>query len=172
MGVLIVSACVLQPQHIIVDSYEQAALMFVPVFGRWAVGLFAASLGVGCFGAAVEITLNAGYIFGQIFGWTWGANRSRADAAKFSTAFTAVLALALAIGLIGFDPLRLTLLSVAFTVVVMPFVVLPFLVLMNDDRIVKAHTSGPIGNVTLAALTLLAGAFAIVVIPLEILGGG
>jgi len=32
----------------------------VPVYGRWAVLLFALSLGVGCFGAAVEIALNAG----------------------------------------------------------------------------------------------------------------
>ena len=35
--------------------------------------------------------------------------------------------------LTGFDPLRLTLISVAFTVVVLPFIVLPFLVLMNDE---------------------------------------
>jgi Mn2+/Fe2+ NRAMP family transporter len=162
----------MQPHHIIIDSYEQAALMFVPVFGRWAVALFAASLGVGCFGAAVEITLNAGYVFAQIFGWTWGADRPRPDAARFTAAFTIVLLVAVAIGLIGFDPLRLTLLSVAFTVVIMPFVILPFLVLMNDKKVVKDHTSGPIANVILAALTILAGLFALVVIPLEILGGG
>jgi Mn2+/Fe2+ NRAMP family transporter len=172
MGVLVTSAAVLAPRHIMVDTYEQAALMFVPVFGRWAVTLFAASLGVGCLGAAVEITLNAGYVTAQVFGWPWGANRPRADAARFTGAFTVVLALAMAVAAIGFDPLRLTLLSVAFTVVVMPFVVLPFLVLMNDPQYVKKHTSGAIGNACLAALTILAGLFALAVIPLEILGGG
>jgi Mn2+/Fe2+ NRAMP family transporter len=172
MGVLITSAAVLAPRHIIVDTYEQAALMFIPVFGRWAVTLFAASLGVGCLGAAVEITLNAGYTSAQVFGWPWGANRPRADAARFTGAFTIVLLLALGVALLGFDPLRLTLLSVAFTVVVMPFVVLPFLVLMNDETCVKGHKSGAIGNGCLAVCTVVAGLFALAVIPLEILGGG
>jgi Mn2+/Fe2+ NRAMP family transporter len=171
MGVLVTSAMVLGPKQIIVDSYEQAALMFVPVFHHWAVPVFALALGIGCFGAAVEITLNSGYVFAQVFGWAWGANKPRRDAARFTSAFTFVLLAAVAVALIGFDPLRLTLLSVALTVVIMPFIVLPFLVLMNDEKYVKEHTSGAIGNGFLAVLTLLAAVLAAVVIPLEILGG-
>jgi Mn2+/Fe2+ NRAMP family transporter len=171
MGVLVTSAMVLQPRHIIVDSYDQAALMFVPVFGRWAIMLFAAALGIGCFGAAVELTLNAGYTFSQAFGWSWGANKPRRDAARFTSAFTFVLLAALAVALIGFDPLRLTMLSVALTVVIMPAVVLPFLVLMNDEKYVKKHTSGAIGNALLAAVTMLGGLLALVVVPLEFVGG-
>jgi hypothetical protein len=49
--------------------------------------------------------------------------------------------------------------------------VLPFLVLMNDEKYVKQHTSGVIGNGFLALLTLLAGLLALVVIPLEVMGG-
>lgn len=171
MGVLVTSAMVLEPRNIIVDSYEQAALMFVPAFGRWAIGLFALCLGIGCLGAALEITLNAGYLLAQVFGWQWGANKPRREEARFTTAFTFILLMALAIGVIGFDPLRLTMICVALTVVVMPLIVLPFLVLMNDKRYVKEHTSGPIGNGFLAALTILAGLLALVVIPLEIIGG-
>jgi Mn2+/Fe2+ NRAMP family transporter len=170
MGVLVTAALVLGPQHIEVDSYEQAALMFVPVFGRWGVVLFAASLWIGCLGAAVEISLNGGYLLAQGFGWSWGANRKRRDAARFSTAFTGVLVLALAIAAVGIDPLRLTLMSVALTVVIMPLVVLPFLVLMNDDRLVKGHTSSALGNGVLAAVIVLGAVFALVVIPLEIMG--
>jgi Mn2+/Fe2+ NRAMP family transporter len=171
MGVLVTSAMVLGPKHILVESYEQAALMFVPVFRQWAIPLFAAALGIGCFGAAVELSLNAGYLFAQVFGWSWGANRPRRDAVRFSAAFTIVLVVSVCVGLIGFDPLRLTLLCVALTVVIMPFVVLPFLALMNDPTYVKDHQSGPIGNGLLAALTLLGGLLALVVIPLEIFGG-
>ena len=171
MGVLVTSALVLGPKHILADSYEQTALMFVPVFHRWAVPLFAASLGIGCFGAAVELSLNAGYVFAQVFGWSWGANRPRRDSARFSAAFTFVLGASLLVDLIGFDPLRLTLLSVALTVVIMPFVVLPFLALMNDPVYVKSHRSGPIGNGALAVLTVLGGLMALVVIPLEVFGG-
>jgi Mn2+/Fe2+ NRAMP family transporter len=171
MGVLVTSAIVLAPQGIIVDSYSQASLMFVPTFGKWAVALFAMALGVGCFGAAVEIALNAGYVAAQVGGWSWGANRSRREAARFTAAFTVVLVVAVIVGLTGIDPLQLTLLSVAFTVVIMPAVVLPFLVLMNDKTYVKTHTSGAIGNGVLAVLTVVGALLAIVVIPLELIGG-
>jgi Mn2+/Fe2+ NRAMP family transporter len=79
--------------------------------------------------------------------------------------------MALAVALIGFDPLRLTMLSVALTVVIMPLVVLPFLVLMNDQKYVKEHTSGVIANGVLAMLTIVGGILAVVVIPLEMFGG-
>jgi hypothetical protein len=65
----------------------------------------------------------------------------------------------------------MTLVSLAMTVMIMPFVVLPFLVLMNDQRLVERHTSGPIGNVLLAALVVLGAVFAVIVVPLEMFGG-
>jgi Mn2+/Fe2+ NRAMP family transporter len=171
MGVLVTAALTLAPRHIRVDSYEQAALMFVPAFGRWGITLFALALGVGCLGAAVEIALNAGYLLAQAFNWTWGVEKKRADTARFSAAFTGVLIVGAAVALTGFDPLRITLVSLAMTVMIMPLVVLPFLVLMNDARFVKDHRSGPIGNVVLAALAILGALFAVVVVPLELFGG-
>jgi Mn2+/Fe2+ NRAMP family transporter len=171
MGCLVTAAIILGPQHVKVDSYEQAARMFVPIFGQWGVTLFALSLGIGCFGAAVEITLNAGYVLGQAFGWTWGIEKRRREVARFVTAFSIVLLLGVSLAVIGFDPLQVTLISVALTVVIMPIIVLPFLVLMNEKDYVKGHTSGPIGNGLLAVLTILGAIMALVVIPLEIIGG-
>jgi len=171
MGVLVTAAVVLAPPQIQVNSYEQAALMFVPAFGRWAVGLFAAALGIGCFGAAVEIALNGGYVVAQVLGWRWGADKSRSDARGFSAAMTAMVVIASAIALLGFDPLQVTMICVALTVVVMPAVVLPFLVLMNDPAYVGRHTSGIIGNGFLAIITVAGAAMALVVIPLEMFGG-
>lgn len=171
MGVLVTAAVVLGPLQLRVDSYEQAALMFVPVFGHWAVTLFACALGVGCFGAAIELTLNAGYVLSQSFGWRWGIDKERRDAARFCGAFTLVLLLSVFISLLGFDPLRTTLISVALTVVIMPLIVLPFLVLMNDEEYVQEHKAGPLANGFLAVLTIVGALMALVVIPLEILGG-
>jgi Mn2+/Fe2+ NRAMP family transporter len=171
MAILVTSAIVLGPLHIRVDSFEQAALMLVPAFKTWAIGLFAASLGIGCFGAALEITLNSGYLAAQVGGWEWGASRRRRDAARFVVAFSVVLVLALLVTLIGIDPLRLTMISVAATVIAMPLVVLPFLVLMNDRQFVKDHTNGPILNGILAVVTIAGAIMALVVVPLEILGG-
>lgn len=171
MAVLVTSALALGPLHIKVESYEQAALMFVPAFGDWAVTLFALALGVGCFGAAVEIAANGGYVMAQVFGWSWGLDKPRRETARFTSAFTLVIFAAVAFGLLGFDPLQVTMISVALTVVIMPLVILPFLVLMNDEQFVKQHTSSKAGNIALAALTILAALLAIVVIPLQILGG-
>jgi Mn2+/Fe2+ NRAMP family transporter len=171
MGVMVTSAMVLQPLHVAVDSYEQAALMFVPTFGSWAIALFALSLGIGCIGAALELALNMGYVLSQAFGWSWSANKPRADNARFSYGFTFILFAAAALALIGFDPLRLTMLSVALTVVVMPLMIVPFLVIMNDRKFVKDKTNTRAGNAILAFLTIAGAVFAVVVIPLEILGG-
>jgi Mn2+/Fe2+ NRAMP family transporter len=171
MGVLATSAIVLGPQHVKVQTYDQAAQMLVPIFGRWGVTLFALSLFIGCFGAAVEIALNTGYVCAQVFGWTWGVDKKRRDAARFTAAFSVMLLLGVLLAATGLDPLRVTLISVALTVVIMPAIVLPFLVLMNEPRYVKQHTSGAVGNGLLAALTVLGALMALVVIPLEILGG-
>jgi len=170
MAALVAAAQVLAPQHIRVDSYEQAALMFLPVFGARAVPLFAAGLLVGCLGAAVEIALNAGYVFSQGFGWRWGANKKRLETARFSAAMMLMLAGSLAFALIGFDPLRVTMISVALTVIVLPVLVLPILVLMNDRQLLKSYTSGRVGNVLLAVLCVLAAVLALIVVPFEILG--
>ena len=171
MGCLVTAAVVFGPQHVKVETYEQAAQMFVPIYGRLAVTLFALSLGIGCFGAAVEIALNAGYVLGQSLGWTWGIDKQRRSVSRFVAAFSFALLLAMAIAATGLDPLRVTLVSVALTVVIMPLVVLPFLVIMNENEYVGRHTSGPLGNGLLAMLTVLGAFMALVIIPLEIFGG-
>jgi Mn2+/Fe2+ NRAMP family transporter len=171
MGALVTSAMAIQPLGIKVDSYEQAALMFVPAFGRWAVTLFALSLAIGCLGAALEISLNIAYLLAQVFGWSWGANKARKDHARFSAAFTVVLIVATAVALLGFDPLRLTMISVALTVVVMPLMVLPFLIVMNDPNLIKDRSNSLAANAVLSALVVLGAILAVLVIPMEILGG-
>jgi Mn2+/Fe2+ NRAMP family transporter len=171
MGVLVCAAVVLQPLGITVDSYEQAAMMLIPPFGSWGVTLFAAALGIGCLGAGVEIALNGGYVLAQAFGWQWGVNKGRRDAARFSASFSLVLLAGTLIALVGVDPLQLTMISLGLTVIVMPLVVLPFLVLMNDEHYVGQYRSGAIGNIFLAIVTVLAAILALIVVPLEILGG-
>lgn len=66
----------------------------------------------------------------------------------------ALFAASLALIATGVDPLQLTMISVALTVMVMPAVVLPFPVLMNDPACVKDHVNGPVANSVLATLTI------------------
>lgn len=171
LGVLIVAAQVLQPRGIQVDSYEQAALMLTQPFGYWGFFLFAASLGIACFGAALEVTLDTAYITAQAFGWNWGENLRPKDAARFSVVYTVFVFLASLLMVAGIDPLQLTLFSMALTAVILPIAILPFLVLMNDPHYVGEYRNGWFSNSVVVFTIALAFVLAIVAIPLEVLGG-
>jgi Mn2+/Fe2+ NRAMP family transporter len=171
LGVLIVAAQVLNPHGIQVDSYEQAALMLTKPFGYWGFILFAASLGIACFGAALEVSLDTAYIVAQTFGWNWGESLHPREAARFSFVYTVFVFLASLLMVFGIDPLQLTLFSMALTAVILPIVMLPFLVLMNDERYVGRHRNGWISNSVVIFIIILTFLMAIVAIPLEFLGG-
>ncbi|MEH2274026.1 MAG: divalent metal cation transporter [Nostoc sp.] len=171
LGVLIVAALVLGSKGIQVDSYEQAALMLTETFGYWGFVLFAASLGIACFGAALEVSLDTAYIVAQAFGWNWGENLKPKDAARFSLVYTVFVFLASLLMVFGIDPLQLTLFSMAITAVILPPVIIPFLVLMNDELYVGKYRNGWISNSVVIFTIALTFVLAIIAIPLEIIGG-
>jgi Mn2+/Fe2+ NRAMP family transporter len=171
LGVLIVAALVLGPRGIEVDRYEQVALALTQPFGYWGFLLFAGSLGVTCFGAALEISLDTAYIVAQAFGWNWGENMHPKQAARFSVIYTIFTFLAALLMVVGIDPLQLTLFSMALTAVILPVVILPFLILMNDESYVGRYRNGWISNGVVIFIIGLAFVLAIVAIPLEIFGG-
>ncbi len=170
MAILIVAAMVFLPRGIRVDRYEQAALMLTDVFGRWGFTLFLVSLGIACFGAALEVALAVAYIVAQGFGWNWSEDARPRDAARFSLVYTALAALAPLPLLLGADVLKLTIFSMALTSASLPFAIGPFLVLMNDKDYMKDYCNGPIGNTVVVITTVLAFVLAVVTIPLVIVG--
>jgi Mn2+/Fe2+ NRAMP family transporter len=171
MAVVVCAAVLFYPRGIDLHHYEQVALLITAPLGLWGYWLLAAGLFIACFGAALEVALDMGYVYSQTFGWKWGENKKPADATRFSMVFTIILFLAGIIMCTGIDPLKLTLFSMAATAVILPLVVLPFLVLMNDERFVKQHTNGPLSNCIVFFAIVLAFVIAVVAIPLEIMGG-
>ncbi len=172
MAVVVVAALVLAPRGVRVNTYQEAAFVLTIPFGRWGAPLFWVSLFIGCIGAALEIALDASYIVSQSFGWDWGENQRPADEARFAVVYTMALALAALPALAGLDPLKLTIFSMALTVVALPIVIGPLLVIMNDRQYLKSHTNGVVGNVAVTAIVALAFLLAVVAIPLQVLGGG
>ena len=172
IGVLAVAALVLNPKGIQIDSYEQVALMLTQPLGYWGFVLFAASLGITCLGASLEICLNTSYIMAQAFGWNWGQDQHPKKAARFNLVYTVFVFLASLLMVFGIDPLQLTLFSAALTAVILPLQVFPFLVVMNDERYVGEHRNGWISNSVVIFTIALAFVLAIVSIPLQIIGGG
>src|SRR5204862_816653 len=116
-AILIVAAIVLAPRGILAGSYQQAAAILGVPFGRWGFWLFCASLFIGCVGAALELALDVSYIMAQTFGWNWSENQKPADGPLFAVVYTGAILVATIPSLLGIDPLRLTMFSMALTVV-------------------------------------------------------
>jgi Mn2+/Fe2+ NRAMP family transporter len=171
VAVLIVAAMVFFPRGIQVDSYDQMGVILSTSLGHWGFWLFAASLGIACFGATAEIALSSAYMIAQEFGWNWSEDAMPAENARFVLTYTAIIAIAAVPMLLGVSPLKLTVLSMALTSASLPVAVVPFLLLMNDERYLGKHTNGVISNTAVIAITVMACVLAVVSIPLELVGG-
>jgi Mn2+/Fe2+ NRAMP family transporter len=170
MAVVIVAGVVLGPRGIAGDSYQQAAGMLSVPLGSWGFTLFCLSLGIGCIGAALEIALDIAYIVAQTFGWDWGEDKRPADEARFALSYTLALLVAMAPSLLGIDPLKLTMFSMAVTVLALPIVIGPLIVLMNDKQYLQSHTNGVITNVAVVAIIVVAFVLALLAVPVQWLG--
>jgi len=170
VAVLVGAALVLHPRGIQVDRYEQIPLLLSSPLGVWGFRLFAASLAVACFGAALEIALQLAYLLAQGFGWRWGENLRPRQAARFALVYTVALPLAGLMIATGIDPLKLTIFSMALTALSLPVTVWPLLVLMNDPLYLGDRTNGWISNAAVLAVSVIACIVALVSIPLEIFG--
>jgi Mn2+/Fe2+ NRAMP family transporter len=170
MAVLVVAAVVFLPRGIDVTDHHQAVAVLTDTFGAVGFWLFVASLGIACFGAALEIALALAYLAAQGFGWNWGENVRPREAARFSTVYTALVAVAALPVALGMDPLSLTNAGMVLSAATLPFAIVPFLFVMNDPSYVKGHGNGVIANGVVLAVTVLAFVLAVISLPLQLMG--
>ena len=171
MAVLIAAALALHPHGIQVDKFEHGALLMTSAFPKWGSFLFAASMLVACFGAAVEISLAIAYFFSQGFGWNWSQNLEPSKNARFSLVYTIII-LSSAVPLVfGVDPVKVTMISMALTAATLPVAIVPFLFLMNDPIYMGKHRNGWVSNSVVAIIILISFILALISIPLAIIGG-
>lgn len=171
ISIVVVSALTLGTHGIKVDSYEQAALMLVQPFRSWGIPLFAACLGVACFGAAQQVSLNLAYLFAQGFGWNWSENLKPHEDARFALVYTLAIPFGALLGVVLGDPLQITTFSMALNALLAPVLVFPLLILMNDRHYLREYRNHAFGNLVVSAIVVIAFLIALVAIPLEVLGG-
>lgn len=171
IAVLILAAMIFAPAGVKLEHYTQLPQLLVPVFGYWGYWLLVASIGIACFGAALEITLEIAYLTAQGFGWNWSENQRPRDEARFAAAYTLTIILAALITITGIDPLKITIFSMALTAATLPVSIVPFLFLMNDYSYVRVYRNGWFSNAVVIAIISLAFLLAVVSIPLQIFGG-
>ncbi|MDQ3856768.1 MAG: divalent metal cation transporter, partial [Chloroflexota bacterium] len=106
------------------------------------------------------------------FGWEWGEDLSPVEAPRFNLVMTLFLLVALLVGLLGIDPLQLTLYGSMFTALVLPIALGPYLVLMNDEEYLGDKTNGRLTNYATIGILVIAFLVALASVPLLVLTGG
>ena len=171
MAVLIVAALVFHPRGIDIQKFEQASLLMTTSLPKWGFTLFALSMLFACFGAALEISLAIAYFFAQGFGWTWGEDLAPAKDSRFCLTYTLIIMLGAIPLLLGIDPIKVTIMSMALTSATLPLAIAPFLFLMNDPIYLGKHRNGWLSNSVVAIIVVISFVVAIIAIPLELIGG-
>jgi manganese transport protein len=144
---LLVNAAVLfRPVHIDPQMPGTVALQAAVPFGRTGVLLALFGMLFAISGAAVETGLSSAYSTAQFFGWEWGRYEKPDKAPRFTLAWIATFAAALAIVLTGIEPLKLVEWAVIFSVVVLPLTYLPLILIANDAKYMGAHRNRWLSN--------------------------
>lgn len=173
ISIVVVSAVALRSRGIEVEQLQTVGLGLVDAFGRYGVYLFAATLFLCSMGAAIEVSLSLSFETTQMMGWNYGVDRPPRDVPIFTALYLLAIAAATAfIAGAGLDPLTVTLFSMVLIALILPLAVVPFLLIMNDPTYLQDQTNHWLANVAVLAVTLLASALSLVVLPLTLLSGG
>jgi Mn2+/Fe2+ NRAMP family transporter len=169
-ALLVVAAMVLNPRGIGVDSIDQVAFVLTDAFPFWGFALFAASMGIACLGAALEVALSFAYAMSQTFGWEWGEDLTPAKHARFALSYTGVILVATLVIASGVEPVKLTIYTMALNATALPVVAIPFLLLMNDRHALREKANGLISNTAAGIIVAVSIVLFVVSIPLVVLG--
>jgi manganese transport protein len=135
------------------------------------VGLLLALIGIlfAVGGASIDTLFAGAYNLAQFFGWEWGRYRHASGAPRFTLTWMVLLGLALAIVMIGVDPVQLTEYAVIFSVVALPLTYLPILLVANDRAYMGKYVNGRVSNVLGVAYLVVILAVSLSAIPLMII---
>jgi Mn2+/Fe2+ NRAMP family transporter len=172
IALMLLAALYLAPNAILGGTLPELGLTMAEPLGKIGATLFASALFATTLGGALEASLSTSYNIAQGFGWEWGEDKVPARAPRFNVLMIGFVIVALAVSIVGPDPLSLALYGSAFTALVLPISLVPFLVLMNDPAYLGDRTNGTLSNLGLGIVLLIAFAVAVVSIPLLVLSGG
>ena len=157
------------PQGVHVEHLSQTALPVAVALGK--IGLVIAIVGIFAvtFGAAIETLFATGYNVAQYFGWSYGKIAPPVRTARFMTLVALILLGASALALTTVNPITVTVVAVAISGALLPFMYLPVLLIANDGEVMgdlrNGRLSNTIGTVILvASLVVSLAAFPLLVL--------
>ena len=170
--IIIVTAAVLFPQGIAVDTAADAAQALAPLAGAGAQLLF----GVGLFGAsmlaALVMPLSTSYAICEAFGWESGISHDFGDAPVFMGLFTLLLA-AGGVAVLLFPEgllIQFILVSQAVQGLLLPIVLVFILRLAGDARVMGDQRNGRLSSTAGLVITIVASALSLALVGVTVFG--
>lgn len=169
LAIAAVSALLLLPRQITVDSLAGVGLPVAVAAGKLALAVAILGFVAATFGAALETGLSCGYSTAQYFGWQWGKYVKPRDAARFH--MVVLLSLIVAVGgvLTTVNPITVTEYSVVFSAVALPLTYFPILVIANDPDYMGDKANGRVANFLATGFFLIILVAATAAIPLMLI---
>ncbi|HWG57354.1 MAG TPA: divalent metal cation transporter [Gaiellaceae bacterium] len=154
---------------ITVEHLSQTALPVALALGK--IGLVIALVGIFAvtFGAAIETLFSAGYDVAQYFGWALGKVAPPVRTARFMVLVAMLVLGGTIFALTTVNPITVTVVAVAISGALLPFLYLPVLLVANDRKVMGDLANGPLSN-TVGTLALVVSiVVSIAALPLLIL---
>jgi Mn2+/Fe2+ NRAMP family transporter len=172
VALMVVAAAVLFPRHQDVKTLLDAAAGTKTALGRAGLAIFAVGTFAVSAGAGIETSLSGAYSVCQFFGWDWGKRQRPREVPVFFVVIASEVVLAAAIVASGLDPIRITVITMAFAAFTLPFTFAPLLIVANDREYVDHQRNTRMANVVAALVLVLLCIVTLATIPLLILSGG
>ncbi len=170
--IIVATGATLYVHHVQITSAGDAAAALAPLAGRFASLLFALGLLNASLLAAAVLPLSTTYAVCEAFGWERGVNRGFREAPVFLGLYTGLIAIGALTVLIPRAPLFFLLwLPNVVGGMLLPVILVLMLKLVNDKRLMGAHTNGPAGNAIAIATTAILIALTLIWLVVTIAGG-
>ena len=172
IALLVLAATIFLPAGLNPNHLAQTGLLVGGSFGSWGIAIFLVGV-FGCvLGASIETSVSSAQTVSEFFGWPWGSSLPAREVPGFTLVYLAAIFVAALILLAGFDPIKVTIVALVFSVGALPFTFLPMLIVANDPASMGDETNGRLANgLGLVFLALLAVA-GIAALPLIVITGG
>ncbi len=152
-----------------VEHLSQTALPVAVALGK--IGLVIAIVGIFAvtFGAAIETLFTMGYDVAQYFGWSYGKMQPPARASRWMTLTFLVVVAAVVFALTTVNPITVTIVAVAISGALLPFMYLPVLIVANDREAMGELANGRLANTVGTAVLAVSVVVSAAAFPLLVL---
>ena len=140
--IIISTATVLFINKIDITNAQEAALALKPFLGAYASTLFALGIiGSGLLALPV-LACSTAYAVAETFNWREGLSKKPSTARGFYTVLSATFFVALAISLLGINPIKILFYSQVFSGLLAPFLLILIMIIASSARVMGKYKTG------------------------------